>query len=698
LSDPFAEWTTVAAGGNYSLGLRSDGTLWAWGDNTQSQLGDGTTGAANSKNVPTRIGVDDDWAEVAAGWGHTLALKSDGTLWAWGLNTSSQLGDGTTVAKNVPTKVGTDDDWAEVAAGQYHSFALKDDGSLWAWGQNTNGKLGDGTTVAKNVPTKIGADTDWVAVDGGIQHSLAIKSDGTLWAWGLNTSGQLGDGTTVAKNVPTCIGTDDDWETIAAKNLHSLAIKSDGTLWAWGRNVEGQIGDGTVVNKTVPTLGVLDSDWEAIAAGDYYSLGIKSDGSLWAWGQNTLGQLGDGTTSPDGSRSVPARIGSDSDWDVTAAGSSHSLGIKTDGTLWTWGSNAYGQLGDGRTGSDNDRNVPTCISAPGPDTTPPVSVSDAEPRYIGPATVTITAADEPSGSGIGSITYRVNGSAPETVTGGIATLTVSEEGTHTIEFWATDIAGNEEVPHNTAVFTVVPAPPAQQFVRWTAISGGGHRLALKEDGTLWGWGGNAQGQLGDGTTVLKSAPVRIGGGAAWAAVSAQGTYSVALKSDGSLWAWGANTRGQLGDGTFSRKTIPTRIGTGTDWKAVSAGADHSLALKQDGSLWAWGYNNNGQLGDGTTVDRNVPTRIGTDSDWKAVSTGSNHSLALKSDGTLWAWGAQHRPARRRHDRRGQPDGSPHPGRDGHRLGDGLCRWLDLPRHQARRHALGVGVQQLWPAR
>ncbi len=135
------------------------------------------------------------WEVVAAGFAHTVAIKTDGTLWAWGYNEYGQLGDGTWEDKNTPTQIGTDTDWEAVAAGDYHSLALKTDGTLWVWGNNGYGQLGDGTTVNKNIPTRIGIDTDWSAIAAGFYHTIALKSDDTLWAWGYNNYGQLGDGT-----------------------------------------------------------------------------------------------------------------------------------------------------------------------------------------------------------------------------------------------------------------------------------------------------------------------------------------------------------------------------------------------------------------------------------------------------------------------------------------------------------------------
>ena len=192
-------WVAVSAGDYFSLAVMSDGSLWAWGAGDKGQLGDGAT---TDRNIPTRVGAGTDWVAISAGGSHSLALKSDGSLWAWGYNYRGQLGDGTATDQHSPNRIGSGTDWVAVAAGGFHSLAVKSDGSLWAWGDNLDGQLGDGTTDKRSVPTRIGTGTSWVAVSAGASHSLALRSDGSLWAFGENSEGQLGDGTFVDRQIP----------------------------------------------------------------------------------------------------------------------------------------------------------------------------------------------------------------------------------------------------------------------------------------------------------------------------------------------------------------------------------------------------------------------------------------------------------------------------------------------------------------
>ena len=337
----------VASGAGHSLALKPDGTLWAWGSNSHGQLGDGTT---TDKTSPVRIGKDTKWVAISAGLNHSLALKSDGTLWAWGNNSNGQLGNGTKVNKTAPVRIGKDTKWIAVEAGDHHSVALKSDGTLWAWGNNSHGQLGDGSTVDRTTPVRVGKDDNWARVSAGAYHTVALKKDMTLWTWGDNSHGQLGDGSTVDKIAPVRIGADARWFAVSAGDYHTVALNwcadcwTTFSLWAWGYNAHGQLGDGTTTDKASPVRIGTDTTWTKVSTGSNHAVALKKDGSLWAWGVDDKGQLEDGTKE---NKNSPVRMGTDANWFSISAGAMHSLAMKSDNTLWSWGWNEHGQLGDG---------------------------------------------------------------------------------------------------------------------------------------------------------------------------------------------------------------------------------------------------------------------------------------------------------------------------------------------------------------
>jgi alpha-tubulin suppressor-like RCC1 family protein len=323
-------WVAISAGDLHTVAMRGDGTLWAWGDNTHGQVGDGTT---TQRNSPVQIGSG--YASVAAGDLHTVAVKADGTLWAWGDNTASQIGDGTTTQRNVPVQIGSG--YAAVAAGWVHSLGVKTDGTLWAWGGNAYGQLGDGTVTLRNVPVQVGVG--YASVTAGRIHTVGLKADGTLWSWGDNAVGQLGDGTTTSQRSSVLVG--GGYASVAAGASFCVAVRTDGTLWGWGDNAFGQVGDGTTTSRSSPVL--VGGGYASVAARSVHAVAVRTDGTLWAWGYNYYG-LGDGTRTQ---RDAPVQVGSG--YALADAGYYHTVAMKSDRTLWAWGNNGYGQLGDGTT-------------------------------------------------------------------------------------------------------------------------------------------------------------------------------------------------------------------------------------------------------------------------------------------------------------------------------------------------------------
>ena len=329
----------VKAGENHTVMLRPNGTLWTCGDNFLGQLGDGTTTA---RNVPTQIGTATDWTAISAGQYHTTAIKADGSLWAWGDNTYGQLGTGTaSFIEAAPVRVGTAKDWATVSAGDYHTVAMKADGTIWAWGDSADGTLGTGETysgIIVSTPTQIGTDK-WKAIATGQGHTMAVRADGALFGWGANGVGQLGDQSNLEGRNPILVGVDTDWADVTVRGNQTVARKTNNKLFAWGHNADGQLGDGTLVNKDLPTP-VDDNAWKAIASGDSHSVALKDDGTLWAWGDNAEGQCGGGEVELGKNKNRPFSVGAGSGFVAIDAGEAHTVAMKANGTIFAIGRDA----------------------------------------------------------------------------------------------------------------------------------------------------------------------------------------------------------------------------------------------------------------------------------------------------------------------------------------------------------------------
>lgn len=328
--------------------------VYTWGINTNGRLGDNTT--SNRSSPVSLVGGIPSWKRVAGGINHSLAIDITGRLYAWGTNTSGQLGDATTSNRSSPVAVADGNtDWIQVAGGENHSLALRSNGLLYGWGSSFSGS-GSSYTFPRLV---VGGITNWSQIAAGWNHNLGITSTGILYAWGVNVSGCLGDNTTVSKLSPvTVVGGITNWTQVACGFNLSLAIGNSSRTYAWGANSYGQLGDNTTSSRSSPTI-VTGSitDWNSVTAGTFHSLGLRSTGVAYAWGFNGLGQLGDGLTT---NRSSPfIVVGGITNWSqMSAGGGYHNLGLTTTGIAYSWGNNVSGQLGDNTT---SNRSSPVSV-------------------------------------------------------------------------------------------------------------------------------------------------------------------------------------------------------------------------------------------------------------------------------------------------------------------------------------------------
>jgi len=319
--------------------------LYSWGANGSGQLG---LGNITSYSSPKHVGAL-YWRSASTSGSTSAAIASDGTLWTWGSNAQGQLGLGNTTNYSSPKQVGALTNWLKVYQVRQSCVAIKTDGTLWAWGSGGSGRLGLGNTTNYSSPKQVGSLTNWLNFAGGnyiIASSLATKTDGTLWAWGQNNYGQLGLGNVTDYSSPKQVGSLTNWLKVAT-SYSTWAIKTDGTLWSWGKGTAGQLGLGNSTSYSSPKqVGALTA-WLNVSGGGYYTNAVatKTDGTLWTWGSNNFGQLGLGNTT---SYNSPKQVGALTTWlTVASGGYSYAAAIKTDGTLWTWGKNTNGPLGLG---------------------------------------------------------------------------------------------------------------------------------------------------------------------------------------------------------------------------------------------------------------------------------------------------------------------------------------------------------------
>jgi len=292
-------WKQVSCGYRHTAAVKTDGTLWLWGDNGYGgNLGDGTK---TDRFSPVQtIAGGTNWKQVSCGQSHTAAVKTDGTLWLWGSNSNGQLGSNSTVSRSSPVQTITGGTtWTQVSCGDSHTACIKSDGTLWTWGLNSSGQLGDNTVAGKSSPVQtITGGTTWKQVSCGTAHTACVKTDGTLWLWGANGSGRLGDNSIINRSSPVqTIAGGTNWTQASCSNAHTACVKTDGSLWLWGSNSSGVLGDNSGVSKSSPIQTIArGSTWKLVSAGYNHTACVKSDGTLWMWGAGSAGQLGSNST------------------------------------------------------------------------------------------------------------------------------------------------------------------------------------------------------------------------------------------------------------------------------------------------------------------------------------------------------------------------------------------------------------------
>lgn len=662
----------------------ADGTVWMAGDGTYGQLGNGTTTGLSSTPVQVRLAPAGAQAltnvrSLAVGCGFAVAVRTDGTVFAWGRNDRSQLGAATSSTCDATTC----SEWAvqvdptnvsqvkEVAAGDGFALALRADGRVLAWGDNANGRLGRGTvggTSATAAAVRNTANTadlaNVVTISAGSNFAAASDVSGAAWTWGSNATDRLGAGLATGSDHATAQRV----LTAAAAQLggvraveagagHALALRHDGTLWSWGDNTSGQLGTntaggaGSYASPVRDSTGTTLARWTRVAAGGSHTTAIRADGTVWSWGLNTSGQLGQASNAGTacGGTCEPAPVqtrdsGGALVTDATAmfkaidAGSDHVVALRASGQAWSWGRHHRGQLA--RAGA-----VGSCPNGD-PCASSLVSTDASTGRgYL-----------QPLGRGWGNGALRADG---------------------TVVSWADNAGGqfgngttNGQSPRPQVV-EVAAGVPLGDIVR--LATGEYATYAVRADGTVWSWGNGGSGRLGNNTTSSRTRAVQVRSGTGTSdsgpilfdivEVAGHDQGGFALDAGGIVWSWGENERGELASGACCSDRLfaaPVLRAAGTNLTAVvgiganAADGDDGFAVRADGSVWAWGQNGDGQLGQGSNSGPDlcgsnacslyaVQVREGVAltpiSRVVAVDAADDAGYALKADGTAWSWGS-----------------------------------------------------------
>jgi alpha-tubulin suppressor-like RCC1 family protein len=694
----------VAAKGDHSCALKSDGSVFCWGSNSSGQLGDDST---DNRFVPVQVvgvggsGYLTDVSQIAAGYSHTCALKSDNSVFCWGYNAEGELGNDSDVDSLVPVQVkgvggsGNLSGVSQISAGNSHTCAVKSDGSVFCWGYNFEGELGNNSDVDSLTPVQVvGVDAiGFLAgvsqIEGGGYHTCALKSDNSVFCWGYGGSGELGNGDTADSLTPVQvvdvggIGNLGGVSQLSVGESSSCAMKADGTIFCWGWNMDGQLGDDSTTDSSTPVqvVGVGGSGnftgGIQLAVGGYHACAIKSDGSVFCWGDNGSDQLGDNSNA-DSSAPVQVRgvtlMVPFEDASQVVAGDGYSCALKS-GAVYCWGLNSDGRLGN-NTGL-NMRVPRQVVGEGGIGMLTGVQQISAGKDHACALTV---------GGAVYCWGYNYRGQLGDNSTtmsivpvrvkdvGGTDFLldikqvsagyqyTCAAKTDDSVVCWGDNYFGQLGTGHSSnstgisPYYSKIPVPVVglpSSVTQVKAVSG--HTCALESNGAVFCWGYNGSfGSLGIGYTTLDDTslvPIL-------ALISGveQISPNCAVKSDGSAFCWGGGMSGQpgydhdLNDDYFS--ATPVQItdvvgGSNTylqDASQISMGAGYSCATQGSGVVACWGEGSQGQLGDNYSTDSPIPVRVvgiggsGVLNGMSQIAAGHQHACALGSGGTVFCWG------------------------------------------------------------
>lgn len=534
--------------------------------------------------------------DIKSGMAHTIALKEDGTVWAWGDNTYGQLGNGTYTSSTYPVRVKGLNGITKIEAGGYHNFAYKTGGYIYVWGRGDRGQLGRGTSNY-NTPSTIGGDRS--NFSAGLMHSI-IADQNSVYVFGDNSAKQLGN--TVSGSytssptkvvLPSSFNYSDIQSVGAGYNKTFFTTDAEEGVYPLNGVLFG-FGEGISDNLKIIERDKSDYKRKFAIGRNHaisYLLGTGNDNSNSAFvmGTNEYGEQGNGNISSNNTMGWTSSLSMYTD---LAAGDGFTIGLKPDGTVYSWGKTFYSaaQMAGTLTYSVNHTKIPV--------------------------------------SNIKAIAAGDNFAIFLDSSGNMWGLGKNDKGQ----------LGNGTTNNATTPVKVTEREINEDTTAIKVAVGTNHYIALKEDGTVWTWGKNEYGQLGNGTTAEETYPIKVSGLSGITDVKAGNGFCLALKSDGTLWAWGKNDYGQLGNGTKVNSSVPVKVNTNKQVKAISAGYEHCLMVTTEKLAYAWGRGDSYRLCNLSTTDKNVPELIPNLTYLADVAAGYNHSVLLKQDGTVYTCG------------------------------------------------------------
>jgi alpha-tubulin suppressor-like RCC1 family protein len=577
-------------GGSHTCALTSGGVVYCWGSNYYGQLGDGSQ---SSRLTPVAIVGDLAFRQISAGARHTCGVATSGAAYCWGNHYTGEVGDGSppwgefmdeSAPRPLPTAVAGGLSFAQVSAGGQHTCGLTPAGKAYCWGNGLSGQLGDGILHAPATsPSAVVGDRAYSQITAGRYHSCAYTPSGEAWCWGSNADGQLGDGNYQTQSAsPRMVAGGRAYTQISAGNRHTCGVTPSGEAYCWGYNYNGQVGlypyNDWVYYVLVPAqVRAPQLVLSKISAGGAHTCALAPWGEAFCWGDNHVGQLGDGTWRWTKASARVVDVWGGLVFQEITSGDQHSCGLTGSGAAYCWGSNEFGQLGDGTT---TTRGYPA--SVPGGLT---FSFIGAGVRH----TCALTAAGQ-------AYCWGDYGAA------------------------------------------VHPSPQPVGLLEFTQLTAGDRFTCALRAETAYCWGRDNYGQLGDASNLDRAYPAPVYGGHVLSEVAAGARHACAVTGAGAAYCWGLNNHGQLGDGSTTEQHLPTPVTGAPVFTRITGGDDHTCALTGAGEAHCWGRNDSGQLGDGTTIGRLGPAAV---TGWLyhvRISAGGGHTCSLTPEGAAYCWG------------------------------------------------------------